>query len=130
VAAVLMVKGAKVLNSGTDCEESLQRKGKGFRPCVRTSFPNLVPQGRLNLAQDASPGLDLKGRPSPAGTAENRPRRNPGQLSAVPAGLSVEIEFSAHTLKPVHKAGKIIWPLGPEARCSFSAACGTSVNSS
>jgi hypothetical protein len=42
---------------------------------VRTPFPDLVPQGRLNLAQDASPGLDLKGRPSPVGTAENRPRR-------------------------------------------------------
>jgi hypothetical protein len=27
----------------------------------------LVPQGRMNLAQDASPGLDLKRRPSPAG---------------------------------------------------------------
>jgi hypothetical protein len=27
----------------------------------------LVPKGRLNLAQDASPGLDLKGRPVPEG---------------------------------------------------------------
>src|ERR1700736_3883214 len=44
-----------------------------------------VPQGRLNLAQDASPGLDLKERPSPAGTAENRHQRNPEQASAVPA---------------------------------------------
>jgi hypothetical protein len=34
---------------------------------VRTPFPNSVPQGRLNLAQDASPGLDLKGRPVPQG---------------------------------------------------------------
>src|ERR1700733_6253990 len=59
-------------------------------------FINLVPKGRLNLlnlAQDASPGLDLKGRPSlsrpavgPAGTAENGPQRHPP--SAVPAGLT------------------------------------------
>jgi hypothetical protein len=34
-------------------------------------IPNSVPKGRLNLAQDDSPGLDLKGRPSPAGTAGN-----------------------------------------------------------
>ena len=30
-------------------------------------FQNSVPQGRLNLAQDASPGLDLQGRPIPQG---------------------------------------------------------------
>ena len=30
-------------------------------------LPNSVPQGRLNLAQDASPGLDLKGRSVPKG---------------------------------------------------------------
>ena len=41
-----------------------------FRACVRTRFPNSVPQGRLNLAQDASPGLDLKGRPVPQGRLE------------------------------------------------------------
>jgi hypothetical protein len=45
-------------------------------------------RGRLNLAQDASPGLSLKGRPSPAGTAGNRLRRNPGKTSVVPAGLN------------------------------------------
>jgi hypothetical protein len=28
---------------------------------------NSVPKGRLNLAQDASPGLDVKGRPVPKG---------------------------------------------------------------
>ena len=61
---------------------------RGFRACARTPFRNSVPQGRLNLAQDASPGLDFERLPSPAGTAENRPRRNPGQLSAVPAGLN------------------------------------------
>jgi len=38
-----------------------------FRACVRTRFPNSVPQGRLNLAQDASPGLDLGERPVPQG---------------------------------------------------------------
>jgi hypothetical protein len=40
------------------------------QPLVRTSFANLVPKGRLNLAQDASPGLDLKGRPVPEGRLE------------------------------------------------------------
>jgi hypothetical protein len=60
----------------------------GLRVCVRTPFSNSVPQGRLNLAQDASPGLDLRARPSPVGTAENKPRRNPGQPSAVAAGLN------------------------------------------
>ena len=42
----------------------------GFRGCENQDFTNLVPQGRLNLlnlAQDASPGLDLKGRPVPQG---------------------------------------------------------------
>jgi hypothetical protein len=38
-----------------------------FRACLRTRFPNSVPQGRLNLAQDASPGLDLGERPVPQG---------------------------------------------------------------
>jgi hypothetical protein len=38
-----------------------------FREGVRIPFPNSVPEGRLNLAQDASPGLDLTGRPSPVG---------------------------------------------------------------
>jgi hypothetical protein len=56
------------------------------RVCENRKVRDLVPQGRLNLAQDASPGLDLKGRPSPAGTAENGPRFNPP--SAVPAGLN------------------------------------------
>ena len=31
------------------------------------SISNSVPQGRLNLAQDASPGLNLKGDPVPEG---------------------------------------------------------------
>jgi hypothetical protein len=68
--------------------QSGHKDGKrlGFRGRVRTPFPNSVPQGRLNLAQDASPGLNLKGRPSPVGTAENRPRHNPGEPSTVPAG--------------------------------------------
>jgi hypothetical protein len=33
---------------------------------------NSVPEGRLNLAQDASPGLDLKGRPVPEGRLKIR----------------------------------------------------------
>jgi hypothetical protein len=59
------------------------------RVCENLGFANLVPKGRLNLlnlAQDAVLGLDLKGRPSPAGTAENGRRRNPP--SAIPAGLN------------------------------------------
>jgi hypothetical protein len=63
------------------------KKAQGLKSLrENSSFTNLVPKGRLNLAQDASPGLELKGRPSPAGTAENGPRRNPP--SAVPAGLN------------------------------------------
>jgi hypothetical protein len=31
---------------------------------------SLVPQGRLNLAQDASPGLDMQARPVPQGRLE------------------------------------------------------------
>jgi hypothetical protein len=34
-------------------------------------FLHLVPQGRLNLAQDVSPGFHLKKLPSPAGTTGN-----------------------------------------------------------
>ena len=37
---------------------------------MRTPFPNSVPEGRQNLAQDASPGLVLKGRPVPKGRLE------------------------------------------------------------
>jgi hypothetical protein len=43
-------------------------------------------RGRLNLAQDASPGLDLQGRPSPAGTAENGPRRQSWTTFSRPCG--------------------------------------------
>ena len=40
----------------------------GFKSvCENSIFQTLVPQGRLNLAQDASPGLDLTGRPVPEG---------------------------------------------------------------
>jgi len=38
--------------------------------CVRIGITRLVPQGRLNLAQDASPGLDLQARPVPQGRLE------------------------------------------------------------
>ena len=41
-------------------------QGRRSRSLVSVA-PKLVPQGRLNLAQDASPGLDLKGRPVPQG---------------------------------------------------------------
>jgi len=39
---------------------------------VPQGLKSLVPQGRLNLAQDASPGLDLKGRPVPQGRLKIR----------------------------------------------------------
>jgi hypothetical protein len=37
---------------------------------VRTAFPSAVPEGRLNIAHDASPGFDLEGRPVPQGRLE------------------------------------------------------------
>jgi hypothetical protein len=49
-----------------------------FRACVRTRFPNSVPQGRLNLAQDASPGLDLGERPVPQGRLNLAQDASPG----------------------------------------------------
>ncbi len=59
-----------------------KEKAQGLSPILFPSFTaRLVPKGRLNLAQDASPGLDLNGRPSPAGTAEYGPRRIPPQPS-------------------------------------------------
>jgi hypothetical protein len=59
-----------------------------FGGCVREpGFMNSVPEGRLNLAQDVSPGL-IREATSPAGTTENRQRRNSGQFSAVPTGLN------------------------------------------
>ena len=39
----------------------------GLKSVCENSDPNSVPEGRLNLAQDASPGLDLKGRSVPQG---------------------------------------------------------------
>jgi hypothetical protein len=38
--------------------------------CENQDLRILVPQGRLNLAQDASPGLDLQARPVPQGRLE------------------------------------------------------------
>ena len=38
-----------------------------FQTQSRRACPELVERGRLTLAQDASPGLDLKGRPVPKG---------------------------------------------------------------
>ena len=53
------------------------------RVCVRTTVPSIVPQGRLNLAQDASPGLGRERCLVPQG------RLNPfPAVSAVPAGLA------------------------------------------
>jgi hypothetical protein len=50
----------------------------GFGVCVRTRFPDSVPQGRLNLAQDVSPGFHSKHVGSPAGTAEGYPKLHQG----------------------------------------------------
>jgi hypothetical protein len=43
------------------------RKGRCGLENLRNPLPSLVPKGRLNLAQDASPGLDLAGGPVPQG---------------------------------------------------------------
>jgi hypothetical protein len=43
---------------------------EGFRVCVTITVPSLVPQGRLTLAQDVSPGNLSNNSASPAGTAE------------------------------------------------------------
>ncbi len=69
-------------------ENSGPKKGAGTKENMREpGFTNLVPEGRLNLAQDASPGGICK-HDSSAGTAENRPGWRRGQPSAVPAGLN------------------------------------------
>ncbi len=52
--------------------KSISQGPKGVRE--NSGFRNLVPQGRLNLAQDASPGLDSKGGLSPAITYHDVPR--------------------------------------------------------
>ena len=59
-----------VLYQGTTLVGPLIENTPGFRACAGTAFPNSVPQGRLNLAQDASPGLDLKRRLVPQGRLE------------------------------------------------------------
>src|SRR5271168_2953000 len=104
-----------VIRTGRDTKKTLP-PGCGIRQSPRSDERNWsrglkglpenwnlhsVPQGRLNLAQDASPGLDLKRRPSPVGTAENTPRPNPGHPSAVPAGLNSQILVLTHGLEPV-----------------------------
>ena len=55
----------------------------GFRVCVRTIVPRSVPQGRLNLAQDASPGLGRERCRVPQGQLNPFPA-----VSAVPMGLA------------------------------------------
>jgi hypothetical protein len=51
-------------------------------------FRNSVPQGRLNLAQDASPGLDSKGRLVPQGRLEVGRGAILNKFQAVPEGLN------------------------------------------
>ena len=80
---------------------------RGFqRGCVRTLFVNLVPQGRLSVAQHAVLGRRNQHDPVPAGTAENHPRMRSGVsksrkprtvvvLSVVPTGL-----FDLHRADP------------------------------
>jgi hypothetical protein len=44
--------------SGSNFSRALKNgKRIGLKRVCETPFPNSVPQGRLNLAQDASPGL-------------------------------------------------------------------------
>jgi hypothetical protein len=90
-------------------ERVVPRKGRLLN---RGIFQNQFGQVWLSLAQDASLGLDSKGRLIPAGTAENRPRRNPGQPSAVPEGLNSQGLVLTHALLHVHKSRRIIRPKG------------------
>jgi hypothetical protein len=60
---------------------------EGFRACVRTRFPNSVPQGRLSLAQDASPGYIMQHDRVPQGRLKGCPGLRRGPFSAVPVGL-------------------------------------------
>ena len=62
-----VIYGTKQHEGHGFCRAAQAWINEGFRARVKTPFPNPVPQGRLNLAQDASPGLDLKGRPVPQG---------------------------------------------------------------
>ena len=86
--------------------------------CLRENHrPSSVPQGRLNLAQDDSPGNMSSNSASPAGTAETtgngftrpcgtrhlslpNPGLRPGLSSGVPAGLSSERWFSCRFRRP------------------------------
>jgi hypothetical protein len=74
-----LLKAAHVVASSAAWQEIRVRSGRDDNLLVQTNlssrselnpFPNTVPQGRLNLAQDASPGWDLKGRPVPQGRLE------------------------------------------------------------
>jgi len=64
----LLVGELLLKNHQLRCEVARLREAfdaKGLESVCENSFPNSVPEGRLNLAQDASPGLVLKGRPVP-----------------------------------------------------------------
>jgi hypothetical protein len=62
---------------------------RGVRACVRTRICSLVPQGRLNLAQDASPGYIMKHDRLPQGRLKVVQDCVAAYFSAVPAGLVV-----------------------------------------
>src|ERR1700730_12405692 len=65
------VQSARDVAFETQLHETLAKAYlRGQRACLSTAIPSRVPQGRLNLAQDASPGLDSKGRPVPQGRLE------------------------------------------------------------
>jgi hypothetical protein len=77
LGAVGFVYGLQPVHKPTKIILAFSPQGMLFRTFRRNGCPpknvcensnaNSVPQGRLNLAQDASPGLDLKGRPVPQG---------------------------------------------------------------
>src|SRR5580704_373727 len=59
-------------------------KGTAFSVCLRTKVPSSVPKGRLNLAQDVSPGNTPTIRLVPEGRLKRL-----GTDSAVPPGLGI-----------------------------------------
>jgi hypothetical protein len=80
------------------------------------SFLNSVPQGRLNLAQDASPGLRHATCLSPAGTAEGCPGLHRGLFFSRPCGTGSSLLFNPG-LASWAKFGR---PYGTEFRSEFS----------
>ena len=64
-----------------DAGSRTQYRPSASRVCVRTTIPSSVPQGRLNLAQDVSPGKTSSDSASPAGTAETAGKKFSGPVT-------------------------------------------------